>query len=86
MCFYIVWNVKILDEAQPLNQHQWQSRSITDWTSQQVARWLTGLNLEHHIPEFTAKNVDGEQLLQLDSAELKVTLCFWPKRKFWQEM
>ncbi|XP_023200592.1 neurabin-1 isoform X2 [Xiphophorus maculatus] len=64
-------NDEILDEAQPLKQHQWQSRSITDWTSQQVARWLTGLNLEHHIPEFTAKNVDGEQLLQLDSAELK---------------
>uniref|UniRef100_A0A096LTS1 Neurabin-1 n=1 Tax=Poecilia formosa TaxID=48698 RepID=A0A096LTS1_POEFO len=62
---------EILDEAQSLKQHHWQSRSITDWTSQQVARWLAGLNLEHHIPEFTAKNVDGEQLLQLDSAELK---------------
>ncbi|KAM4725753.1 neurabin-1 isoform 2-T2 [Anableps anableps] len=62
---------EILDEAQSLKQHQWQNRSITDWTSQQVARWLTGLNLEHHIPEFTAKNIDGEQLLQLDSAELK---------------
>ncbi|XP_014852877.1 PREDICTED: neurabin-1 isoform X1 [Poecilia mexicana] len=62
---------EILDEAQSLKQHHWQSRSITDWTSQQVVRWLAGLNLEHHIPEFTAKNVDGEQLLQLDSAELK---------------
>ncbi|PWA15283.1 hypothetical protein CCH79_00008457, partial [Gambusia affinis] len=62
---------EILDEAQSLKQHPWQSRSVTDWTSQQVARWLTGLNLEHHIPEFTAKNIDGEQLLQLDSAGLK---------------
>ncbi|XP_036000917.1 neurabin-1 isoform X2 [Fundulus heteroclitus] len=62
---------EILDEAQPLKQHQWQNRSVTEWTSQQVALWLTGLNLEHHIPEFTAKNIDGEQLLQLDSAELK---------------
>ncbi|XP_032391655.1 neurabin-1 isoform X6 [Etheostoma spectabile] len=60
---------EILDEGQ--KQYQWQNRSITEWTSQQVARWLMGLNLEHHIPEFTAKNIDGEQLLQLESSELK---------------
>ncbi|XP_039977193.1 neurabin-1 isoform X2 [Xiphias gladius] len=62
---------EILDEGQFSKQYQWQNRSITEWTSQQVARWLMGLNLEHHIPEFTAKNIDGEQLLQLDSTELK---------------
>ncbi|XP_071403421.1 neurabin-1-like, partial [Centroberyx affinis] len=62
---------EILDEGQFPKQHQWQNRSVTEWTSQQVARWLMGLNLEHHIPEFTAKNIDGEQLLQLDSTELK---------------
>ncbi|KAM4631020.1 neurabin-1 [Polymixia lowei] len=62
---------EILDEGQFPKQHQWQNCSVTEWTSQQVARWLMGLNLEHHISEFTAKNVDGEQLLQLDSAELK---------------
>ncbi|XP_035038272.2 neurabin-1 isoform X2 [Hippoglossus stenolepis] len=62
---------EILDEGQLSKQHQWQSHSFTEWTSQQVARWLLGLNLEHHIPEFTAKNIDGEQLLQLDSTELK---------------
>uniref|UniRef100_A0AAQ5YNL5 Neurabin-1 n=1 Tax=Amphiprion ocellaris TaxID=80972 RepID=A0AAQ5YNL5_AMPOC len=63
--------VQILDEAHFSKQCQWQNRSITEWTSQQVARWLTGLNLDHHIPEFTAKNISGEQLLQLDSTELK---------------
>ncbi|TNN72165.1 Neurabin-1 [Liparis tanakae] len=62
---------EILDEGQLQKQHHWQNRSITEWTSQQVARWLMGLNLEHHIPEFTANNIDGEQLLQLESAELK---------------
>ncbi|XP_042362278.1 neurabin-1 isoform X2 [Plectropomus leopardus] len=62
---------EILDEGQFPKQCQWQNRSITEWTSQQVARWLMGLNLEQHIPEFTAKNIDGEQLLQLESAELK---------------
>uniref|UniRef100_A0A3B4GSH4 Neurabin-1 n=1 Tax=Pundamilia nyererei TaxID=303518 RepID=A0A3B4GSH4_9CICH len=62
---------KMLDEGQFSKQYQWQNRSITEWTSQQVAHWLMGLNLEHHIPEFTAKNIDGVQLLQLNSAELK---------------
>uniref|UniRef100_A0A1A8UX73 Neurabin-1 n=1 Tax=Nothobranchius furzeri TaxID=105023 RepID=A0A1A8UX73_NOTFU len=60
---------EILDES--LKQHQWQNRSVTEWTSQQVGRWLMGLNLEHHIPEFTAKNIEGAKLLQLDSAKLK---------------
>ncbi|XP_035537422.1 neurabin-1 [Morone saxatilis] len=62
---------EILDEGQFSKQYQWQNCSITEWTSQQVARWLMGLNLEHHIPEFTAQNIDGEQLLQLESPELK---------------
>ncbi|KAM6903910.1 neurabin-1 [Lycodopsis pacificus] len=62
---------EILDEGQSQKPYHWQNCSITEWTSQQVARWLLGLNLEHHIPEFTAKNIDGEQLLQLESAELK---------------
>uniref|UniRef100_A0A3P9K1S2 Neurabin-1 n=1 Tax=Oryzias latipes TaxID=8090 RepID=A0A3P9K1S2_ORYLA len=62
---------ELLDELQFSKQPQWQNRSISDWTSQEVARWLTGLSLEHLVPEFTAKNVDGEQLLQLDSSELK---------------
>uniref|UniRef100_A0A8K9WZZ3 Neurabin-1 n=1 Tax=Oncorhynchus mykiss TaxID=8022 RepID=A0A8K9WZZ3_ONCMY len=44
---------------------------VTEWTSQQVSRWLMGLNLEQYIPEFTVNNVDGDQLLQLDSTELK---------------
>ncbi|CAN9503869.1 unnamed protein product [Ophioblennius macclurei] len=62
---------EILDEAQLSKQHQWQNCSVTEWSSPQVARWLMGLNLEQHIPEFTAKNIDGEQLLQLDSTDLK---------------
>uniref|UniRef100_A0A674CRR1 Neurabin-1 n=1 Tax=Salmo trutta TaxID=8032 RepID=A0A674CRR1_SALTR len=61
----------ILDEGQCPKQHQWQNISVTEWTSQQVSRWLMGLNLEQYIPEFTVNNVDGDQLLQLDSTELK---------------
>lgn len=73
---FLVMYVQMLDEGQFSKQYQWQNRSITEWTSQQVAHWLMGLNLEHHIPEFTAKNIDGVQLLQLSSAELKVTETF----------
>ncbi|XP_036809299.1 neurabin-1 isoform X3 [Oncorhynchus mykiss] len=62
---------EILDEGQCPKQHQWQNISVTEWTSQQVSRWLMGLNLEQYIPEFTVNNVDGDQLLQLDSTELK---------------
>ncbi|XP_067359755.1 neurabin-1 isoform X2 [Channa argus] len=62
---------EILEEGRLPKQYKGQSFSITEWTSQQVARWLMDLNLEQHILEFTAKNIDGEQLLRLDSAELK---------------
>ncbi|KAB5530820.1 hypothetical protein PHYPO_G00133720 [Pangasianodon hypophthalmus] len=62
---------EVQDEGQPLKQHQWQNRSVPDWSCQQVCLWLMGLNLEQYIPQFTAKNVDGEQLLQLDNDALK---------------
>lgn len=31
-----------------------------------------GMNMDQYTPEFTAKGVDGQQLLQLDSDKLKV--------------
>ncbi|XP_036411460.1 neurabin-1 isoform X2 [Megalops cyprinoides] len=62
---------EILDEAHSPKHHHWQNRSVLEWNCQQVSRWLIGLNLEQYVPEFTAKNVDGEQLLQVDSSSLK---------------
>ncbi|KAG9355453.1 hypothetical protein JZ751_000291 [Albula glossodonta] len=62
---------EILDEAQLPKQHSWQNRSVLEWNCQQVSCWLMGLNLEQYVPEFTAKNVDGEKLLQVDSTSLK---------------
>ncbi|XP_075900516.1 neurabin-1 isoform X4 [Nelusetta ayraudi] len=63
---------EILDEGQVSRPpHPWPSCSVADWSSQQVSRWLLGLNLEHLVPEFSARSVDGEQLLRLESAELK---------------
>ncbi|NXF08635.1 NEB1 protein, partial [Smithornis capensis] len=52
-------------------QNQWHSRPICEWSTQQVCHWLMGMNMEQYIAEFTAMNVDGQHLMQLDSDKLK---------------
>uniref|UniRef100_A0A673AFN7 Neurabin-1 n=1 Tax=Sphaeramia orbicularis TaxID=375764 RepID=A0A673AFN7_9TELE len=52
-------------------EYQWQNRPVSEWTNQQVCHWLMGLNMDQYTPEFTAKGVDGQQLLYLDSDKLK---------------
>ncbi|XP_035261482.1 sterile alpha motif domain-containing protein 14 isoform X1 [Anguilla anguilla] len=44
---------------------------VSTWSTQQVCQWLKGLNMEQYIPEFTARDIDGEQLLQMDGSKLK---------------
>lgn len=56
------------------NNNQWQSRPILEWNSQQVCLWLVAMNMEQYAPEFTARGVDGTQLLSLDSEKLKVSV------------
>ncbi|TRY94460.1 hypothetical protein DNTS_011378 [Danionella cerebrum] len=62
---------EILDEAPVLKLQSCQNRSVSEWTTQQVCCWLTGLNLDQYVSMFTAKQVDGEKLLKLDSTALK---------------
>lgn len=52
--------------------YQWQNRPVSEWTNLQVCHWLMGMNLDQYTHEFTAKGVDGQQLLHLDSDKLKV--------------
>ncbi|KAM9304778.1 neurabin-1-like [Gastrophryne carolinensis] len=59
------------DVATSGKQNQWHSRPVSDWSAQQVCHWLMGMNMEQYIGEFTAKNVDGQQLMLLDSDRLK---------------
>ncbi|XP_067843635.1 neurabin-1-like [Heptranchias perlo] len=59
------------DQATTGKQNQWQSRAVSEWTTQQVCHWLMGMNLEQYATEFVSKNIDGEQLMQLDSSKLK---------------
>uniref|UniRef100_A0A674JMZ7 Neurabin-1-like n=1 Tax=Terrapene triunguis TaxID=2587831 RepID=A0A674JMZ7_9SAUR len=68
---------KALDDdcAATGKQNQWHSRPISEWTTQQVCHWLMGMNMEQYIAEFTAKNIDGQQLMLLDSDKLKVSTC-----------
>ncbi|XP_063174228.1 neurabin-1-like [Candoia aspera] len=65
---------KIIDDEPSAagKQNQWHNRPISEWTTQQVCHWLMGMNMEQYISEFTAKNVDGQQLMLLDSEKLKV--------------
>ncbi|XP_078712613.1 neurabin-2-like isoform X2 [Lampetra fluviatilis] len=48
-----------------------ESPSPELWPVERVAAWLRALDLEQHVPEFTARGVDGRQLLQVDSSKLK---------------
>ncbi|XP_006805314.1 sterile alpha motif domain-containing protein 14 isoform X1 [Neolamprologus brichardi] len=43
----------------------------SSWTTQQVCQWLRGLNMEQYVPEFSARDIDGQQLLQMDGSRLK---------------
>uniref|UniRef100_A0A665WRS0 Sterile alpha motif domain containing 14 n=1 Tax=Echeneis naucrates TaxID=173247 RepID=A0A665WRS0_ECHNA len=44
---------------------------VSSWTTQQVCQWLRGLNMEQYVPEFRARDVDGQQLLQMDGSRMK---------------
>ncbi|XP_072417769.1 sterile alpha motif domain-containing protein 14 isoform X2 [Chiloscyllium punctatum] len=61
---YSLSSDEFLDEGQPYCL-------VSSWTTQQVCQWLTGLNMHHYISEFTAGNINGEQLLLLDGSKLK---------------
>ncbi|XP_072225647.1 sterile alpha motif domain-containing protein 14 [Leuresthes tenuis] len=47
------------------------SSAMSSWTTQQVCQWLRALNMEQYVPEFSARDIDGEQLLQMDGSKLK---------------
>ncbi|XP_021545312.1 neurabin-1 isoform X4 [Neomonachus schauinslandi] len=62
---------EILDDGQSPKHSQCQNRAIHEWSVQQVSHWLMSLNLEQYVSEFSAQNITGEQLLQLDGNKLK---------------
>jgi len=49
-----------------------ESVSVTDWTTSHVADWLQRISLQRYVDLFTAQNVNGRMLLQLDSTKMKV--------------
>ncbi|XP_078701527.1 uncharacterized protein LOC144927730 isoform X48 [Branchiostoma floridae x Branchiostoma belcheri] len=57
--------------SEGVKSHHWQNKSIMDWGNEQVLRWLTALELDQYVPEFQAKNVTGQTLIQLDGSKLK---------------
>ncbi|XP_018585095.1 neurabin-1-like isoform X2 [Scleropages formosus] len=66
---------KVLDDEliRPVKEkeYQWQNRPVNDWTTKQVCHWLMGMNMDQYTAEFTAKGVNGQQLMILDSDRLK---------------
>ncbi|XP_042744726.1 neurabin-1 isoform X1 [Lagopus leucura] len=62
---------EILDDGQSPKHSQCQNRAVQEWTVQQVSHWLMSLNLEQYVSEFSAQNINGEHLLQLDGSKLK---------------
>lgn len=55
------------------NNNLWQSRPLLEWSSQQVCLWLVSMDMDQYTTEFTARGVDGPQLLSLDGEKLKVS-------------
>ncbi|CAG13496.1 unnamed protein product, partial [Tetraodon nigroviridis] len=45
---------------------------ILEWSRQQVGLWLVSMDMDQYASEFTARGVDGPQLLSLDGEKLKV--------------
>ncbi|XP_029334022.1 neurabin-1 [Mus caroli] len=62
---------EILDDGQSPKHTQSQNRAVHEWSVQQVSHWLMSLSLDQYVPEFSAQNISGEQLLQLDGNKLK---------------
>ncbi|KAL0119591.1 hypothetical protein PUN28_007793 [Cardiocondyla obscurior] len=51
--------------------HFWQTAPVADWSKEQVCQWLTGIGLEHYSPQFLDNNINGNNLLRLESRDLK---------------
>lgn len=61
------------DDPVPTNNNQWQIQPVSEWNNQQVCLWLSAMNMDQYLSEFTARGVDGTQLLNMDSEKLKVS-------------
>ncbi|PWA25347.1 hypothetical protein CCH79_00005162 [Gambusia affinis] len=53
------------------NNNRWQCQPVSEWNNQQVCLWLISMSMNRYTKEFTAREVDGTQLLHMDSQKLK---------------
>uniref|UniRef100_A0A667X913 Sterile alpha motif domain containing 14 n=1 Tax=Myripristis murdjan TaxID=586833 RepID=A0A667X913_9TELE len=60
-----------VQKGQPICPFDEPTCLVSSWTTQQVCQWLRGLNMEQYVPEFSARDIDGQQLLQMDGSKLK---------------
>lgn len=45
---------------------------ISDWSSQQVGHWLDKQGLGQYVQLFTAADISGSQLINMDGSKMKV--------------
>uniref|UniRef100_H3C6Q6 SAM domain-containing protein n=1 Tax=Tetraodon nigroviridis TaxID=99883 RepID=H3C6Q6_TETNG len=62
-----------LSEEDFLSPQVWEEplSPVSSWTTQQVCHWLRGLSMDRYVPEFSARDVDGQELVQMDGKKLK---------------
>uniref|UniRef100_T1IP94 DNA topoisomerase 2 n=1 Tax=Strigamia maritima TaxID=126957 RepID=T1IP94_STRMM len=51
--------------------YRWQSGPVSSWSPSQVGQWLLFLGLEQYIGAFIDNNINGLELVTLDSTRLK---------------
>lgn len=72
LAFHLLRQTLDDDLAASNNNNMWQNRPVAEWSCEQVCLWLTAMSMDEYTAEFTAKAVDGTELLLLDGEKLKV--------------
>lgn len=66
-------NPIILQDEPTQKPHHIDERPVWDWNTTHVSQWLMANNLAQYINDFSANSINGQGLLQLDGARLKVS-------------
>ncbi|XP_028393127.1 neurabin-1-like [Dendronephthya gigantea] len=60
----------IPDEGKPV-MAEWKIKPLAEWDTHQVNCWLMSIELEEYSGLFATHNIDGNELLTMDSAKIK---------------
>merc|ERR1712142_1110770 len=63
------------------SNNQYQTKPVSEWSVQQVCHWLLAIHMDQYSQEFIRNDIDGAQLLLLDSTTKLKTLGISSKDK-----